>query len=782
MAKSFDPDVFTSGSGTGYDSDVFNAAPPAPVRAPRINEQPTRNGLIDAGNALGTGFWRGAARVAGLPVDTVANVLDLGKAAAGSAYLAATGKVPPAWLEVGDRSKVVGSGDYLLSKLRDAGAGAMVDPANPAYEGGYLQAAGSGATAMLAPGSALQVLNRGAQGVLSAGAGKLAYDLTGSTPLSIAASMLPGGAQQYAEAGAKRLIRGGEAGRREMQQRITDLEAAGITNPTLGLASGNRLIGGVENLLQNTPGAIGVMSRARDAAVAGMQGKVGGAADMASPLRGATVAGQAIQSDLKGAFPERFRTGQERLYGALDRQIPARTPVNVTNTDEALTRLTDTIPGAEQTSQGFINGRISRIKQGLDVDTGRVASGPTLTSTTPILGAVAESGRDMMNRPVFRGEQVATSQSAVPVWAAQPPVTTDAIGLPRAQPSRLTGTQATSAAVYGSMPMRTDAMGLPVPAGPVVGSQTTTVPPKRSTGAFAGLGVESPFTPTMPYEAVRKLRSSVGSELSNASLAPDVPTAQWKQLYAGLSRDMQGAATQAGPAAEAAWSRANNYTRAGLSRMERVAPLANAKAPEDAFLALARTTREHVSTLQAVKKSVTPETRGQIAGTVIDRLGKAAPGAQNELSDTFSTERFLTNWNGMTPKARNELFSGFPGAGRVRADVEAAAKAASMMRENSRMWANPSGTAANTAARALLFGTPLTYGLDPMLPAAIGAGLAATNMTARLLAGPKAAPLVREWATSPTNRAAITAPGLLGGLQAQPLLGADDRRSLLLAE
>lgn len=38
----------------------------------------TGNAAVDAGNAAGTGFWRGAVRLAGLPVDTVANVPGLG--------------------------------------------------------------------------------------------------------------------------------------------------------------------------------------------------------------------------------------------------------------------------------------------------------------------------------------------------------------------------------------------------------------------------------------------------------------------------------------------------------------------------------------------------------------------------------------------------------------------------------------------------------------------------------------------------------------------------------
>lgn len=53
--------------------------------------------------------------------------------------------------------------------------------------------------------------------------------------------------------------------------------------------------------------------------------------------------------------------------------------------------------------------------------------------------------------------------------------------------------------------------------------------------------------PRLPYQAVQKLRTAVGKELSNATFASDVPKGDWKVIYGGLSRDMGGAAEAAGP-------------------------------------------------------------------------------------------------------------------------------------------------------------------------------------------------------------------------------------------
>ena len=265
--------------------------------------------VVDSANAVGTGYFRGMTRLAGLPVDTVANVVDLGKAAIGMPYIAVTGKAPPSWLEPTDRSRVLGSGENLLRGVRAVGAKGMVDPSNPEYEGGYLQAVGGATGGMLRAGSveaaAKQVAMLGGSTVASKAVG----DATGSQALAITAGMLPFGAQQYGPAAAKAAVRGGEAGRQEMARRVADLKAAGVDNPTLGLASGNKLIGGMENILQSTPGAVGIMQRNRDTAVSGLQAQTGIAADLASTSRGAIESGRSIQkgaadfkTDFKAAF------------------------------------------------------------------------------------------------------------------------------------------------------------------------------------------------------------------------------------------------------------------------------------------------------------------------------------------------------------------------------------------------------------------------------------------------------------------------------------------------
>lgn len=651
MPSTFDLMMQDVGQAPPQPLSVFDqmqadaAAPAVPPPAPHGSG----NAAIDTGNAVGTGYFRGMTRLLGLPVDTVANVIDLGKAGIGSAYQAVTGKPAPDALQLTDRKNVVGSGDWLVDKIGGTAPGnALINPSNPDYEGGYSQTLGAALGAVASPNSKAELAKQTAIAITSGLAPKVVKDMGGSDELALTASLLPQGTVHYGSELAKRAIRGGEQGRLDMVKRIQDLEAAGVNNPTLGLASGNATVGGVENLLQNTPGAIGVMRKARDQVLGGLQNKTSEAADLASTNRGSQAAGTAIQKGIQ-TFRDDFKAGQERLYGNLDNFISPQQPTNVQNTLDTLSLLNADITGAPKTGEFFKNGKIQALESAMRSDT---AGAPASVFVHP---QPPKAGGGIMNAPV-----------------EQPPIL------------------------------------LTIPEGP----------PRNA----------------MPWEAVKKTRTMVGRELADNTPFSDVPRSKWDPLYGALSQDMGNAAFGAGQEATNAFNRATNYTRAGMDRLDRVAPFANAVAPEQAYTALVNASKENVSTLQAVKKTLPQDARGSIAGTVIERLGKATNGVQNESGTVWSPDTFLTNWNKMAPGARDQLFSGFPNAPQVRANVEAVAKAASMMRDNSKIWSNPSGTGANLAARATLGAPflPLLSGQAPN-PYVLG-GVAATTGGANLLA------------------------------------------------
>lgn len=201
-------------------------------------------------------------------------------------------------------------------------------------------------------------------------------------------------------------------------------------------------------------------------------------------------------------------------------------------------------------------------------------------------------------------------------------------------------------------------------------------------------------TGAIPYRALKELRTMIGNKLSDGALVSDTPRAQLKQVYGALTDDMERAAKAAGPDAEKALARANRYTRAGLSRIEeRLEKIIKPEA-ERTYKTLVNDPGD-ASKIGAVLKSLPKQDRDVVRATFIERMGKALPGKQDEAGEIFSTETFLTNWNKLDPRSKRVLFA--DGSGGLRKDLDAIAKTAAMVREQSKVLANPSGTAAAIA-------------------------------------------------------------------------------------
>ena len=597
---------------------------------------------LDKASAVASGFNRGYVSRAGLPfnpVDAMANVVDLGKAAVGAPYTAITGDTPDI-LQIRPRGEIVGSGEWIVNQARKAKLGRMaLDAPNPDDQGGFAQVMGAGAGGGVGAGaSGKQEAINALMGAASAGSSKAVGDLTGNNELAIAAGMLPQAAAMAANAGAQRAVRGGEKGRREMAQRIQDLKESGIENPSLGLASGNRMIQGTENILASTPGAAGIMDRSRQALQAGITSKVDEAASAAAPNIGVREAGTAVQSGLK-SFQQDWKTKQNALWNdGLGRVIPSQHPANVERTTNALSDLNAGIPNAPALSQWFTNSKIKALEAALN--------------------------SDVSQKRAYTPSQLRAALEKNPQTAAE----------------------------------------------------------------LSALLDEG----KLPFQAVKQFRTLVGNEISDSNMLSEISRSKWNPLYGALSQDIRDTASAVGPEATNAFNRANNYTRAGAQRLEKVAPFADAATPEKAYAALVSAAKENTSTLQAVKKSLPEDARGTLAGTIIERLGKATPGRQNEEGTAWSPDTFLTNWNKLSPASQKELFSGFKNSEQVAEQVAAVAKASAMLRDSAKIWANPSGTAPALSARTTIGGLALGVATGNWpVAAAAGAGIAGANLLAR---------------------------------------------------
>lgn len=252
---------------------------------------------------------------------------------------------------------------------------------------------------------------------------------------------------------------------------------------------------------------------------------------------------------------------------------------------------------------------------------------------------------------------------------------------------------------------------------------------------------------TLPYAATKALRTRVGEMIADAGLVSDVPRSQLKRLYGALSEDIRNQAKQS-PEAYAATNRAENYYRAGMGRLEQVESVVGKNGgPEKIFQAAMSGTREGATTLRSVMQSLGDDESKIVTSAVVKRLGRANPSAQNDIGDKFSTETFLTNWNGMSADAKRTLFDRMgPG---FRDNMDQIANVADNLRKGSSVFRNPSGTGqavtqtatVGSAVTALLLG-------HPGGTAAIGGAMLGANGTARLLTSPT----VVKWLASNSNR------------------------------
>lgn len=258
--------------------------------------------------------------------------------------------------------------------------------------------------------------------------------------------------------------------------------------------------------------------------------------------------------------------------------------------------------------------------------------------------------------------------------------------------------------------------------------------------AVAGADDLAAQASTLPYQAIKKLRTLVGNEISDSNLVSDVPRSKWQALYGALSDDLGVAATKAGPEAEASWKWANQYTRSQMGRLEQLSSIVAKDAPEKVFAAAVAGSLEGDTVVKRVINALPKTERREVAAAVLQRLGRATPGQQNAMGDSFSSETFLTNLSKLSPASRKTLFGRTDVKG-IEEQIGKFAKVAESRRDGGRVFANPSGTAPAAAQIAMSGGigagaaTSMVTGNPLPLVGALAVPAAASG-AARILTNP----------------------------------------------
>jgi hypothetical protein len=215
----------------------------------------------------------------------------------------------------------------------------------------------------------------------------------------------------------------------------------------------------------------------------------------------------------------------------------------------------------------------------------------------------------------------------------------------------------------------------------------------------------------LPMDALRDLRTRIGSlAYAQNPLLADANQGALKNLYGGAKQDLYSAGALADaqrvangqpPVVLNQFQRADRFYNATQDVLRKtLEPIyrAGENASEGSFNRFESDAKNSGTSVVQTMASMPLDVRRTAAATVIDRLGRANPGAQNVEGDAFSSGTFLTNWNKIAPQAKTAITMGIPNGGQVRQSLDYIAKAAERIKDAGKVYANPAGTAGAAAA------------------------------------------------------------------------------------
>lgn len=273
---------------------------------------------------------------------------------------------------------------------------------------------------------------------------------------------------------------------------------------------------------------------------------------------------------------------------------------------------------------------------------------------------------------------------------------------------------------------------------------------------------------------LRDARSRLSQGVFDGKLRSGSEQAMWKDILGNLSSDIDLGLQNAGRnEAAAMFKRADAFWQQRVEHIDKVLQpiLGRDKSGEQivsAVESMARGQSGGNARLSRLLAEMTPEESGQVRAVIVDRLGRATPGAQDAEGAAFSASTFLTNWNKMTPQAKGSLFADKG----LRDNLNDIATLAEGMKASQSM-ANFSNTAVGVGSNV---GAGVAIGLANPALVLIGGG--AQALTGRLMASPAFARLLARTAKMPPQAANRTLKEQLGILAGREPIIANDIQSV----
>lgn len=253
-------------------------------------------------------------------------------------------------------------GEAMTGTGLTMGAGGLMSLGRGAIQ--HAPAATSRLASLLTAQPGMQAVSTAA----GAGAGSAVREGGGSQGQQLAASLVGGLSPAVGTTVPGAALRGITRGRSGagMQRTIDDFAALGAT-PSVGQASGNKLIQGGENILAGGPTSASVMGSAAKRQAETIGEGLQKRADDYMPNASAERAGRAVERGVD-TFAGNVNATRRALYWNADRLIPESTTLPMTRTQQALDELTALTPGAESTTAVMVNPKIARLAETVGED------------------------------------------------------------------------------------------------------------------------------------------------------------------------------------------------------------------------------------------------------------------------------------------------------------------------------------------------------------------------------------------------------------------------------
>lgn len=159
------------------------------------------------------------------------------------------------------------------------------------------------------------------------------------------------------------------------------------------------------------------------------------------------------------------------------------------------------------------------------------------------------------------------------------------------------------------------------------------------------------------YTTMRINRTVVGDKLRSPTIDGDERKAL-RSIYDSMTADLKEAAAKSDPKALEAFNKANETFAKHQSFIEEhIDPLIENKTPEQAYRAAMAGKAQGGSNIKKIMKVLNSDQQEFVRASVIKKMGLANAGEQDAAGKAFSPSRFLSEWNKMSPEARQNLFT-----------------------------------------------------------------------------------------------------------------------------